>query len=89
MRKKSKDKRQRSQRPPHFHIEADRYSGGISVIISGVKEIIDFSDTQVILSLVGGKISIKGTLLTLTLFENGTLQIFGKIALWEFLYGKA
>ncbi len=89
MRKKKTAREATPTAVPYFHIEADRVGKGISVVINGVREILDFSEERIRITLKIGGICLEGRGLTLSLFENGTVEIYGKITLWEFLYGKA
>ena len=67
-----------------FHIEADRVVGGISMLISGVLGVNEFSDTSVLLKLRGMYIRINGSSLCLTVYENKTVEIVGNILLTEY-----
>ncbi|MBQ8689237.1 MAG: YabP/YqfC family sporulation protein [Clostridia bacterium] len=79
-----------SSLPPFsFHTEIDRVSGGMSVCVSGVRTISDFSDECAALRLPGVTMKISGTALSITVYENSTAEIVGKVSGVEFVYDKA
>ncbi|MBO7196305.1 MAG: YabP/YqfC family sporulation protein [Clostridia bacterium] len=71
-----------------FHIEADRAGGGMSLIISGVIGISDFSDQFIHLLSHGGRIKITGKALFIRVYENNRVEIVGRIEGIVFSYGK-
>ena len=68
-----------------FHIEADRVSDGISVSVFGVIAIPDFCEESATLKLRRGRVKIDGTGLSVSVYENKTVEISGKICRVEFL----
>lgn len=68
-----------------FHIEADRLMSGISVSVSSVSSIIDFTTESAVLKMKKGKIRISGECLTLTIYENKIVEISGKVGNIEFI----
>jgi len=68
-----------------FHIEADKSPRGISVCVNGVFAILDFTDELALLKLRRGKIKISGHSLEISVFENKTVEICGKISGMEFM----
>ncbi|MBO7304086.1 MAG: YabP/YqfC family sporulation protein [Clostridia bacterium] len=67
------------------HIEIDSLPGGASVSVYGVKNIVDFGAERAVLLVKGGKILIKGVGLSISVYENRIVEIFGKISGVEFL----
>lgn len=71
-----------------FHLEADRSTKGMSVILSGVIGISDFSDSTIHLLTHGGRIIVSGKKLFICVYENSTVEIVGKVEGVVFKYGK-
>lgn len=71
-----------------FHLEADRDSRGMSVMISGIIGISDFSDSLIYLQSHGGRITVSGRGLLLCVLEGGIVEIVGKVEGISFKYGK-
>lgn len=71
-----------------FHLEADRSTRGMSVILSGIIGISDFSDSQIHLQSHGGRIIVNGKKLFICVYESGSVEIVGKVEGIVFKYGK-
>jgi len=71
-----------------FHLEADRSSKGLSVVLSGIIGISDFSDSFIHLKGHGGRISVYGKKLFISVFENGSVEIVGRVEGINFKYGR-
>ena len=71
-----------------FHLEADRSTRGMSVILSGVIGISDFSDSSIHLLSHGGRIVVNGQKLFICVYENNSVEIVGKVEGVVFKYGK-
>ena len=71
-----------------FHLEADRSTKGMSVILSGVIGISDFSDSSINLLSHGGRIVVNGQKLFICVYENNSVEIVGKVEGVVFKYGK-
>ncbi len=71
-----------------FHLEADRSTRGMSVILSGVIGISDFSDSSIHLLTHGGRIIVNGQKLFICVYENNSVEIVGKVEGVVFKYGK-
>jgi hypothetical protein len=72
-----------------FYIEARRNSHGISMLISRVIGISCYTAEKVELKTHGGRIIIEGKKLVLSVYENNSVEIKGKIAGVNFGYGKS
>jgi hypothetical protein len=68
-----------------FHIEADKMMTNTSVSVTNVLSIIDFREDAVILKMRKGKIKISGESLSISIYENKIVEIFGKVRNIEFL----
>ncbi|MBQ7333464.1 MAG: YabP/YqfC family sporulation protein [Clostridia bacterium] len=66
-----------------FHIEIDKSAGGYSVTASGVLRIVELSESIVSLKCRGGLLTVRGKLLSLSLYENKTVEISGKVEGFE------
>ena len=75
--------------PLPFHTEIDITSRGMAFLVSGVTGIRDFSSECAVLRIRGFLLRICGEQLSLTVYENKTVEIVGKITEVEFLYDKA
>lgn len=71
-----------------FHIEADRTSKGMSILISGIVAISELTPEAVCLKSHSGRIDLDGKRMTLSVFENGTVEVVGRIESLRFTYGK-
>ena len=71
-----------------FRLEANRSSKGLSILLSGVIGVSDFSDKSILLLSHGGRINVVGENLFIDLFENNTVEIVGKVMEIVFIYGK-
>ena len=67
-----------------FHIEADAKNRYLSILISGVVGVNEFSDFEVSLLTRRDVIKIKGALLNISVMESKTVEISGKIELLSF-----
>lgn len=75
--------------PSNFHVEFDKTSRGISLSCSGVQAITEFCDTEIKLKLPEFHILVCGSRLLITVFEEKSVEIIGKITEVKFLYGKS
>ena len=71
-----------------MHIEASRCKRGISILIDGIIGVTDFNENSIMLSSHGGRISISGRGLSLSVYDNGSVEIVGRIENLGFSYGK-
>ncbi|MBR2472694.1 MAG: YabP/YqfC family sporulation protein [Clostridia bacterium] len=71
-----------------FHIEADRTSRGMAIVLGGIIGISDFSDSSILLRSHGGRIAVNGRALFINVYENHTVEIVGKVEEIVFKYGK-
>ena len=72
-----------------MHIEASRCDRGISMLIDGIIGVSDFNENSVMLSSHGGRINVGGRGLSLCVYDNGSVEIVGRIENMEFTYGKS
>ena len=75
-------------KPPSFSMEGSRVGSGIAIALSGVIGISDYSESEIILKSHGGKIRICGKRLMLSIYEDNTAEIVGRIEEISFGYGK-
>ena len=71
-----------------FHLEASRSSRGMSLMLSGIIGISDFSEERIELLSHGGRVIISGKRLFINVYENNNLEILGKAEEIIFRYGK-
>ena len=75
--------------PSPFRIEIDKTANGMSVSVSGVKRISEFSDSRIRLCLRTFSLEAVGEKLSMSIFESKKVEIIGKITEVRFIYGKA
>lgn len=71
-----------------FHMEADRTGRGMSLVLCGIIGISDFSDSFMHLLSHGGRITVTGAGLFISVYENGSVEIVGRVEGINFKYGK-
>ena len=71
-----------------FHLEAERTGTGIEILVSGIIGVKDFCDESVELLSHSGRVFIYGRRLSILVFENGTVQVSGRVESVRFGYGK-
>ncbi len=71
-----------------LHLEADRCSNGMSVVLCGIIGISDFSECSVLLKSHGGRIVVSGGGLSIKVYENNSVEIVGRVEEIRFNYGK-
>ena len=71
-----------------FHVEADRTNEGMCLVICGIIGISDFSDSFILLLSHGGRVSVTGKRLNISVFESGSVEIRGRVEVVNFGYGK-
>ena len=84
----TEEKSIKPSKPPSFCLEASRVGRGISIVLSGVIGISDYSESEILLKSHGGKIRICGKRLLLSIYEDNTAEIVGRIEEIGFGYGK-
>ena len=75
--------------PSFFHVEVDRISGGIAVLVSGVRAIRELTDTTALLRLKGGAIRVSGRSIAVTVYESRTVEVIGGVTCIEIENDKA
>ena len=71
-----------------FRCEYDGGRSGMSVLLYGIISIKDFSGEEVLMRTTGFNVRIKGNGLTLSVYENKSVEIFGRILNMELIYDK-
>ena len=71
-----------------FHVECDRVSQGLSVMIGGIIGIKNLTDESVVLSSHGGRITVSGNALSLNVYEHNMVEIIGRVEGIGFVFGK-
>ena len=71
-----------------FRLEAVRCRRGMSIIISGVISVSEFSSETISLKTHGQGLKILGQRLAIAVFENSDIEISGKIEEVKLSYGK-
>ena len=71
-----------------FHLDAERSPFGMTITVSGVIGVRDFSRESIEILTHTGKIFISGRRLSLSVYENGAIEIKGRVEDVRFGYGK-
>ena len=67
-----------------FHIEIDKSDSGLRILTAGVKRIKELSEKSISLKAKGFTLKISGERLSLSLYEDKTVEIRGKLEVIEF-----
>ena len=67
-----------------FHIEIDKSDSGVRILISGVKRIKELNEKTISIRASGLSLKISGERLSLSLYEDKTVEISGKLEVIEF-----
>lgn len=78
-----------SRQPSAFHIEIDRIPGGVAVLVSGARAIRELTETTALLRIKGGFVRLVGRAISLTVYENKTVEVIGGVTNIEFENDKA
>ncbi len=88
MQKKIKENPPSALVPSQLCAELRRGESGATVAFFGVVAISELSDSRITLKAHGGSLSIVGSSLSLSLFENRCAEISGRISQLEIGYGR-
>ena len=83
------NKENKDRLPYGFYLSCERVAGGISMIVGGVVGVVDFTEEKAELLSHTGRITVFGRRLSMTVFENKNIEIYGGIEDVNFAYGKA
>ena len=64
---------------PVFHIDADAFGNGMTVTVSGIVGVTEFSDGEIRLITSRVRLIIKGSSINLRIFEGNTVEISGNV----------
>ncbi len=68
-----------------FRFEGERIGRNVSLVLSGVRSVADYSDVEMLLHMECGSIKICGVSLSISIFENKSIRISGRIRGIEFI----
>ena len=85
---KRKDEEKTFSPPSSFRLEAVRHKRGSALIVSGIVSITDFTSELIVLKGHGVILKVSGKRLDMTVFENNSLEITGRVEGIGFKYGK-
>ena len=71
-----------------FHLEVDKVGRGMAVLVNGVIGVAEFSDQSVTLLISAMKVVITGYGMCITVYENKSVEIVGRIGRIDYLYDK-
>ena len=84
-------RKRREEVTPHgdFYLSCERCIGGLSLLVGGIIGVSELTDGRTELLSHSGRIIVSGKDLKLTVFENKSIEIKGRIEGINFAYGKA
>ena len=71
--------------PLVFHLEIDKLGNSLSVSIMGVISILAFDEGSALVKTRRGRVKVTGESLSVAVYENKTVEIFGKVGAVEFI----
>lgn len=71
-----------------FHVEIDKSTSGVRLVASGVKRISELSESVVCLKCGHSGLRVLGSGLSLSLYEDKSVEISGKLEVIEFADSK-
>ena len=72
-----------------FYLSCERALGGLSLLVGGIIGVSELDDGRTELLSHSGRVIVSGRGLKLTVFENKSVEINGRIEGINFVYGKA
>ena len=82
--------KKKNQSPPFgFYLSCERVAGGVSMIVGGIISVADFTEERAEMLSHTGRITVTGRGLSMTVFENKSIELCGRIEGIGFAYGKA
>ena len=84
-----KKKREEGTPRGDFYLSCERSLGGLSLLVGGIIGVSELDDGRTELLSHSGRITVSGRGLKLTIFENKSIEIKGRIEGINFAYGKA
>lgn len=85
IKKKIEDRTPRGE----FYLSCEKALGGLSLLVGGIIGVSELDDGRTELLSHSGRIIVSGRGLKLTVFENKSVEINGRIEGINFVYGKA
>ena len=84
-------KKERKEGTPRgdFYLSCERSLGGLSLLVGGIIGVSELDGGRTELLSHSGRIIVSGRGLKLTVFENKSIEIKGRIEGINFAYGKA
>ena len=88
MKKQEINPKEKNEPMPRFHMEMDGGRSGASARISGVRHIEEYTAERLVLQISGGRLRLLGTGLSLSVFENRSIEVGGRISEVGFSYDR-
>lgn len=73
---------------PRFHLEIEGSLRGSTVLVSNVRRIETYSKNEIAIRVSEATMNLKGTGLSLLIFENRTIEIQGVLLEVSFIYDR-
>ena len=83
-----KRKKDEEKIPIGFYLSCERVAGGLSLLVGGIIAVSAHEEEYTELLSHTGRIRVSGKGLELTVFENKSIELKGRIEGINFLYGK-
>ena len=73
---------------PRFHAEMEGRGRGMSFLLCGVRCIEEYNEEMLTIKIPGGRMHFKGTEIFLSVFENKTVEVCGRLLEVRFSYDR-
>ena len=88
MKKSTQESEAQVKKTPRFHMEMDSGLGGATLLVLGVRRIEEYSGERLVLQIAGAKMHLVGIGLCLSVFDNKTVEVRGRLLEVKFSYGR-
>ncbi len=72
-----------------LHLELEKSGAGAVAVVAGIVSIAEYSEQSVTLMSHKGRVILCGKYLTITVLENKTVEVCGRIEEVRFTYGRS
>ena len=88
MKKQEINSEEKNAPMPRFHLEIDGGRRGAAVRINGVRHIEEYTAERLVLQIPGGRMRLFGAGMSLSVFENRSIEVRGKLSEVGFSYDR-
>ena len=88
MKKQETNSEEKNAQMPRFHMEIGGGRRGAAILVNGVRHIEEYTAEKLILQIPGGRMHLFGAGLSLSVFENRSIEVKGKLSEVCFSYDR-